>query len=117
VNKCSVKKGLPVLLQLVIIEDAFVCYQTRKSVLYLLCVISAIVQINFQVKSGESTLLLSRCLVKRVTILCRFYFMCFIILYFNERSELNARRSVSEVTDHGLMGHGFFPPPPRAARL
>jgi hypothetical protein len=47
-------------LQLVIIEDAFVCYQTRKSVLYLLCVISAIVQINFLVKSEESTLLLPR---------------------------------------------------------
>jgi hypothetical protein len=52
----------------VIIEDAFVCYQTRKCVLYLLCVISAIVPINFLVKSEESTLLLSRCLAKRVTI-------------------------------------------------
>jgi hypothetical protein len=53
---------LPVLrLQLVIIEDAFVCYQTRKSVLYLLCVISAIVPINFLVKSGESAFIVATC--------------------------------------------------------
>jgi hypothetical protein len=39
---------------------AFVCYQTRKCVLYLLCAISTIVPINFLVKSGESTLLLPR---------------------------------------------------------
>jgi hypothetical protein len=45
---------------LVIIEDAFVCYQTRKCVLYLLCVISTIVPINFLVKSEESMLLLPR---------------------------------------------------------
>jgi hypothetical protein len=60
---------LPVLrLQLVIIEDAFVCYQTRKSVLYLLCVISTIVPINFLVKSGESTFIVATCRIKHVTI-------------------------------------------------
>jgi hypothetical protein len=36
-------------------------YQTRKSVLYLLCVISTIVPINFLVKSGESTFIVATC--------------------------------------------------------
>jgi hypothetical protein len=40
---------------------AFVCYQTRYCVLYLLCVISAIVPINFLVKSGESTFIVATC--------------------------------------------------------
>jgi hypothetical protein len=51
-----------------IIRLAFVCYQSRESVLYLLCVISEIVQINFLVKSGESTFIVATC-DKRVTVI------------------------------------------------
>jgi hypothetical protein len=39
----------------VILEDSRLCAIKREIVLYLLCVISAIVPINFLVKSGEST--------------------------------------------------------------
>jgi hypothetical protein len=53
----------------VILEDsAFVCYQMRNCVLYLLCVISAIDQINSLVKSGESMFIVATC-HKHVTIL------------------------------------------------
>jgi hypothetical protein len=55
-EQCSVKEELPAQnLQCDIRRLAFVCYQTRNCVLYLLCVISAIVAINSLVKSGEST--------------------------------------------------------------
>jgi hypothetical protein len=53
----------------VILEDSRLCAIKGEIVLYLLCVISAIVAINSLVESRESTLLLSRCLVKHVTIL------------------------------------------------
>jgi hypothetical protein len=72
-EQCSVKEELPAQsLQLCFNCDirslAFVCYQTRNCVLYLLCVISAIVAINSLVKSEESTLLLPRAENKHVTI-------------------------------------------------
>jgi hypothetical protein len=62
-EQCSVKEKLPAQnLQLCFNCDirrlAFVCYQPRNCVLYLLCVISTIVPINFLVKSGESTFIL-----------------------------------------------------------
>jgi hypothetical protein len=50
---------------------AFVCHQTRKCVLYLLCVISARVRINSLVKSGESTIYSCRLNPKHVTIYCQ----------------------------------------------
>jgi hypothetical protein len=49
------------------IRLVFVCYQMQKSVLYLLCVLSAIVQTNFLVKSRESTFIVATC-NKHVTI-------------------------------------------------
>jgi hypothetical protein len=65
-EQCSVKKESPAQnLQLCfncfIRRLAFVCYKTRYCMLYLLCVISAIVQINFLVKSGESTFIVATC--------------------------------------------------------
>jgi hypothetical protein len=62
-EQCSVKEELPAQnLQLCFNCDirrlAFMCYQMRNCVLYLLCVISAIVAISSLVKSGESTFIL-----------------------------------------------------------
>jgi hypothetical protein len=46
---------------IVILEDSRLCAIKRERVLYLLCVISAIVQINFLVKSRESTFIVATC--------------------------------------------------------
>jgi hypothetical protein len=65
-------QGLPAQnLQLPTRRLAFVCNQTRKCVLYLLCVISARVQINTLVKSGESTIYSCRVNPRHVTVFLR----------------------------------------------
>jgi hypothetical protein len=67
----------------VLLEDSRLCAIKRKIVLYLLCVISAIVQINSLVKSGESTIIFATC-HKHVTI---------YILSYSRYVTLNERKN------------------------